>query len=465
MKRAAALLVVLAATSAARADVTFQMLGFGGATDVSADGTVIVGNSEGTYETWRWTQATGQVLLGRSSVQVLGIGAGTPGVSADGTRVSATILGADSTYATQGLWTEGSGWQETMPPVPPDGGLMDGSYASAWGLSGDGHTVVGLYWRPGQPGGSAHACRWTQVGGVADLGSGGGNSRANAVSYDGTVIAGWDEHTDGHWQPTVWENGAKHILSLNDVFCEADAVNEDGTVITGQSYDAGSDLFVAAVWRKSGATWTEQLLGALPGTFPIYGYVTALGVSADGKLIVGYNAFSGQNATGFLWTAATGMVDVVTFLTQRGVTLPSRFDVLSLTGVSDDGKTIVGFGQDTTAPFHTRSFVIRLSEPVGAPILAETPASTPVLRIFPNPARQATAMALDLPRAGAARLEIFDVAGRLVRRLVDDELANGRREVRWDGRDASGAAVASGVYEVRLSAGTVHETKKLIFYR
>jgi probable HAF family extracellular repeat protein len=464
MRRAAVLLVGLVAASVARADVTFQMLGYGGATDVSADGTVIVGNSEGTYETWRWTQATGQVLLGRSSVEVLGIGAGTPDVSADGTRVSATILGADSTYATQGLWTEGSSWQEAQP-LPADCGLMDGSYASAWGLSGDGNTLVGLYWRPGQPGGSAHASRWTPGDSVVDLGSDGGNSRANAVNYDGTVIAGWDEHPDGHWRPAVWENGAKQILSVNDVFCEADAVNEDGTVITGQSYDAGTNLFVAAVWRKSGATWNEQLLGALPGTFPVYGYVTAQGVSADGKLIVGYNAFSGQDATGFLWTQSTGMVDLVPFLTHHGVTLPSRFDFLSLSGVSDDGKTIIGFGQDTFAPYHIRSFVIRLSEPVGAPILASAPASAPVLHVFPNPARQATEVTLDVVGGNDVRLEIFDVSGRLVCRLVDGKLPMGRRALRWDGRDASGAAVSSGVYQVRVSVGDVRETKKLVFYR
>ena len=51
--------------------------------------------------------------------------------------------------ATQGLWTLGSGWQELMPPLPPDGGTMTAAIGSAWEISGDGTTVVGLYWRAG----------------------------------------------------------------------------------------------------------------------------------------------------------------------------------------------------------------------------------------------------------------------------------------------------------------------------
>ncbi len=184
-------LVVL--TTTASAQVTFEFIGYGYATDISADGSVVVGNTEGAYETFRWTALDGIVPLGRASVPVLGVGAGGPDVSADGTMVSATIIGEDLTYVTQGRWTLGSGWEETMPPTPPDGGLMDNAYGSAWGLSEDGQTLVGLYWRPGQPGGSAHASRWTPATGVVDLGSGGGSCRANDANQDGTVIVGWDE--------------------------------------------------------------------------------------------------------------------------------------------------------------------------------------------------------------------------------------------------------------------------------
>ena len=102
---------LLAAPAPALADVTLEMIGSGFATSISADGSVIAGNTFGEYETFRWTAGTGIVPLGLATVPVLGTGAGTPDISADGTRISATILGADSTYSTQGRWTEGFGWR------------------------------------------------------------------------------------------------------------------------------------------------------------------------------------------------------------------------------------------------------------------------------------------------------------------------------------------------------------------
>src|SRR5262245_4662697 len=262
-----------AATLASReagAEVTFTYIDGVYATDVSADGSVVVGNTAGDYETIRWTPLDGTVLLGRGTVAGLGTGAGTPNVSDDGTRINATILGADSTYTTLGIWTEGTGWQELIPPVPPDGGILDQSYGSAWAVSGDGTTVVGLYWRPTAPGGSAHACSWTGAGGLVDLGSSGHSSRASGVNIDGTVVAGFDEHpTTGVRRAAVWNAGVRAIIDpAPDGISECAGVNPAGTRVVGRSYDPVRTYTVATIWRKIGSLWSLQRLGALPGTMP-----------------------------------------------------------------------------------------------------------------------------------------------------------------------------------------------------
>ena len=161
MKKAVAVLAAGFAllASPVHAAVTFQYLFDGGSPiSVSNDGSVVVGNDD-NFTSFRWTQATGFVSLGRPQT---GGGGGVPGVSADGTRVGYSIGSLDGTYRTQGRWTLGSGWQELMPPAPADGGIVDGSYGSAWDISGDGNTVVGLYWRSGV-GNRAHASKWTQA--------------------------------------------------------------------------------------------------------------------------------------------------------------------------------------------------------------------------------------------------------------------------------------------------------------
>lgn len=361
--------VLLIAASVSSAQVTFEFIGEFFANSISDDGTVIVGNSPGDYETTYWTADTGPIPLGRATVPVLGAGAGAPQVSADGTRISATILTDDEMYATQGVWDIGTGWQQCIPPTLPDGGLLDSSYGSAWGISGDGSTVVGLYWRPGQPGGSAHPSRWTQANGLADLGtqSGGtcehcGSGRANGANHDGSVVVGWIENPDsGNWWPTVWVNGVRTVLRETDGFAEAKAVTPDGTKVVGSTWRSPSgpfDVEEAAIWRWNGSQWVEQRLGKLPGTASPFGLATASDVSADGSMVVGYNQFTDpSNATGLVWTQAGGLQDIVTYLAQNGYTVPADFDILSLTAISNDGSVLVGIGQDLVS-FVPRSFRI-----------------------------------------------------------------------------------------------------------
>jgi hypothetical protein len=59
---------------------------------------------------------------------------------------------------------------------------------------------------------------------------------------------------------------------------------------------------------------------------------------------------------------------------------------------------------------------------------------------------------LGLPRAARARLEIFDVRGRLVATPLDRALPPGWHDVKWTRVDSRGKGVASGVYMARLQS-------------
>jgi hypothetical protein len=72
------------------------------------------------------------------------------------------------------------------------------------------------------------------------------------------------------------------------------------------------------------------------------------------------------------------------------------------------------------------------------------------VRIAPNPFNPRTEIALALPVAGRARVDIYDVRGRLVRRLVDESLAAGTYSRTWEGLDDGGQRVSSGVYLVKV---------------
>ncbi len=84
---------------------------------------------------------------------------------------------------------------------------------------------------------------------------------------------------------------------------------------------------------------------------------------------------------------------------------------------------------------------------------------------FPNPFNPETAIAFSVPQAAPVRLVVFDLHGREVRRLTDTVLQPGRYRLRWDGRDASGAAAASGVYFYQLRSGSHIITRKMTLLR
>jgi hypothetical protein len=91
-----------------------------------------------------------------------------------------------------------------------------------------------------------------------------------------------------------------------------------------------------------------------------------------------------------------------------------------------------------------------------------------VLRLYqnhPNPFNPRTTIRFDLPVAGQAQLSIYDLAGRLVRVLVEGEIPAGSHEAVWDGRDAAGRAVPSGSYLARLVAGGKVEGVRLSLVR
>lgn len=84
---------------------------------------------------------------------------------------------------------------------------------------------------------------------------------------------------------------------------------------------------------------------------------------------------------------------------------------------------------------------------------------------YPNPFNPQTTIVCTLPQAGAVRLRVYDVAGRLVRALVDEDRPQGRFEVNWDGRNDRGQAVASGAYIYRLESAKQVLTRRMLLVR
>lgn len=83
----------------------------------------------------------------------------------------------------------------------------------------------------------------------------------------------------------------------------------------------------------------------------------------------------------------------------------------------------------------------------------------------PNPGHGATMVSYSLIEAGPVQLGVFDVSGRLVRRLIDGERPAGRQTITWNGTDASGSPVRAGLYYVRISGRGFRQTRAVVLLR
>ncbi len=83
----------------------------------------------------------------------------------------------------------------------------------------------------------------------------------------------------------------------------------------------------------------------------------------------------------------------------------------------------------------------------------------------PNPFNPSTSVTLELSRRARVSVDVHDVAGRHVRRLVAEDLSAGEHRIAWDGRDDRGSIVTSGVYYVVTSMEGGRAARKVILLK
>jgi subtilisin family serine protease len=84
---------------------------------------------------------------------------------------------------------------------------------------------------------------------------------------------------------------------------------------------------------------------------------------------------------------------------------------------------------------------------------------------YPNPFNPATTIRYSVPAAGRVRVRVFDLVGREVALLVDEEQAPGHYTVRWNGTGDAGGLLATGVYFYKLESGGQSMTKKMLLMK
>jgi len=296
---------------------------------------VVTGVTPGVY--FKWTIDGGLTTIGGD-----GLAGGQAGIDDAGTRISGTIFNPVSGKNEVGLYDIASGSWSLIGSL---GFSCDASAASAWGLSGDGSTVVGLGWIAGC---GAQAVYSIDGGPLVSLGTTvpGRSTRANGTSFDGSVIVGWQDALSGFRQGAFWDaDGVQTILTFGgNPVGEAGAVSADGTAIVG----SGGSALGGRAYRWTAKTGVQSLGSIFNSSWTGAG----TGITADGSTVVGFYRPFGPAAQGegFIWTEADGMQNLTTWVATQGITMPAGTVLALPLGISSDGRTIVGIGRIGSTP-------------------------------------------------------------------------------------------------------------------
>lgn len=92
----------------------------------------------------------------------------------------------------------------------------------------------------------------------------------------------------------------------------------------------------------------------------------------------------------------------------------------------------------------------------------DSPPAIASLVAAPNPFQSAVTIQATLPSPGRTQVDVFDIAGRRVAKIMDADQAAGPLRVTWDGRNEAGQRVAPGIYFVKLVGNDLSQVKKIV---
>ena len=265
---------------------------------------------------------------------------------------------------------------------------------------------------------------------------------------------------------------------------------DDGASLTALSSGFTVTQTVLDLWKKgavmlaganagikrsidSGATWTAPMSG-LPGVTAAYGAFTQVGPELFMGTAFGVHRSLDDGAT---WEPRSSGLDGavaalyangenlyagtnkgVYYSTNRGGSwsaindgFPVNFPIYKLTG---DGSYLIAGG--------TRNSVWRRPLSTTAVGGGTNPRGLELSQSAPNPLHDGAAITFSIPRDGIVQIDVFDVTGAHVARLVDGELPAGLHTVSWDGRTLRGDRARPGVYLYELTAVGERVAKKMI---
>ncbi len=304
-----------------------------------------------------------------------------------------------------------------------------------------------------------------------------------AQSYNNIIWHGGLYEVQPAWDPSIFISDCQMLLdwlTLSDHpcglwICGDNAASESGSAarMELQGSWCGIDLANTSYFEATGGASAGGVVS------PLISGVAAAGIFIHAGLPDRFYAYGGCpiiNSFDVLQTAGSGL---------GALAYPQHGGTNYLAAVANTRTNPAGYAVRTM--WFGFDFPLIRDDAAGAPIdrfhvaddalswlqagtnIDVTPADIPraytLAQNYPNPFNPSTTIRYDMKDRGLVSIRIYNVAGQLVRTLVNGEKEAGIHSVAWDGRNGAGAGVASGIYFYKMETAGFSATKKLVMIR
>lgn len=289
-----------------------------------------------------------------------------------------------------------------------------------------------------------------------------------AATFDGGfVVVGSDtDHGTFRWRGQFYKAlpcGAPEVMFSTPSdgavqFADVKQLSDSSIVFTGSIthsvINTKTDLYIRKLDKNLNEVWTRII-----GDVDKVEYGSCVEETDDGGVIIGGT----HTATAHSWTNfwAVRLDKDGEMLWEKSVGTESD-DYLSSISITDDGGFILCGDSREVGSFKYDMLVVKLGpDPVSAIEIENFhPTENVLLNNYPNPFNPSTTIKYSISSPSFVSMKVFDVLGREVAKLVNEEQPQGNYEVAFDASN-----LTSGIYFYRIHAGGFVETKKMILVK
>jgi hypothetical protein len=268
------------------------------------------------------------------------------------------------------------------------------------------------------------------------------DSTGAPIAHAVVVAIGGDRHRMFRYTFTD-DDGTYTLDGLSDVpykvFCASRG-------FVGEFYNNVTNINDATPVTPNATGINFALATSNPGPRAFGGYVSTPEGICAGSVV--YASVDGQ-------IVSITVSDLDGYYSFEGIE-PGTFAV-AVASVDGDGQ----LDQPVDASFSDVGDANIVIEPLSTGDVAPIPTASSLAQNYPNPFNAQTMIAFNLSTSGRVQLDVYNMIGQKITTLVDGDFNSGSYNVIWNGRDASGNAVSSGIYYYRLKTNSQVETMKM----